>query len=74
MTHDPSLPPRWPTGSSSWTTGPGAGIGGFDEVKQSRIARVRSILAQVLGDIASYDTDLLSSSTGTGAYPEGGSN
>ena len=33
--------------------------GEFDEVKQSRIARVRVILTQLIGDIASYDTDLL---------------
>jgi ABC-type transporter Mla maintaining outer membrane lipid asymmetry ATPase subunit MlaF len=33
--------------------------GDFDEVKRSKHARVRSILAEVLKDIASYDTDLL---------------
>ncbi len=33
--------------------------GDFDEVKRSRNPRVRSILSQVLKDIASYDTDLL---------------
>ncbi len=33
--------------------------GDFDEVKMSHNARVRAILSQVLGQIASYDTDLL---------------
>jgi len=33
--------------------------GPFDEVKRSRVARVRAILSEVLKDIASYDTDLL---------------
>ncbi len=33
--------------------------GPFDDVKRSDNARVRSILARVLGEIASFDTDLL---------------
>ncbi len=33
--------------------------GSFDEVKRTTSARARSILSQVLGEIASYDTDLL---------------
>jgi len=33
--------------------------GDFDEVKRSRVPRVRIILSEVLKDIASYDTDLL---------------
>ncbi len=33
--------------------------GDFDEVRRSTNARVRAIIGQVLGDIASYDTDLL---------------
>jgi energy-coupling factor transporter ATP-binding protein EcfA2 len=33
--------------------------GDFDEVKRSKVPRVRAILAEVLKDIASYDTDLL---------------
>ena len=33
--------------------------GAFDEVKATKNTRARSILAQVLGEIASYDTDLL---------------
>lgn len=33
--------------------------GDFDEVKRSRNPRVRTILSEVLKDIASYDTDLL---------------
>ncbi len=33
--------------------------GDFDAVKRSRDARTRQILAEVLGEIASYDTDLL---------------
>jgi ABC-type transporter Mla maintaining outer membrane lipid asymmetry ATPase subunit MlaF len=33
--------------------------GDFDEVKRSRSPRVRSILSEILKDIASYDTDLL---------------
>ena len=33
--------------------------GDFDEVKRSRDGRTRAILSEVLGEIASYDTDLL---------------
>jgi ABC-type glutathione transport system ATPase component len=33
--------------------------GDFDEVKRSRVPRIRIILSEVLKDIASYDTDLL---------------
>ena len=33
--------------------------GSFDEVKRTRNARARAILSRVLGEIASYDTDLL---------------
>jgi phospholipid/cholesterol/gamma-HCH transport system ATP-binding protein len=33
--------------------------GDFDEVKRSKVPRIRSILSEVLKDIASYDTDLL---------------
>ena len=40
--------------------------GEFDEVRKTRDARTRSILAQVLGEIASYDTDLLALLDGEG--------
>jgi len=40
--------------------------GDFDEIKRSRHARVRAILSEVLKDIASYDTDLLSLLDGNG--------
>jgi ABC-type transporter Mla maintaining outer membrane lipid asymmetry ATPase subunit MlaF len=40
--------------------------GPFDEVKRTPVARVRSILSQVLGEIASYDTDLLQLLDGDG--------
>ena len=40
--------------------------GDFDEIKRSRHARVRAILSEVLKDIASYDTDLLSLLDGGG--------
>jgi len=40
--------------------------GDFDEIKRSRHARVRAILSEVLKDIASYDTDLLSLLDGKG--------
>jgi phospholipid/cholesterol/gamma-HCH transport system ATP-binding protein len=40
--------------------------GDFDEIKRSRHARVRAILSEVLKDIASYDTDLLSLLDGSG--------
>jgi ABC-type glutathione transport system ATPase component len=33
--------------------------GDFDQVKRSRDERTREILSEVLGEIASYDTDLL---------------
>jgi len=33
--------------------------GGFDAVKATGDPRVRGILSQVLGEIASFDTDLL---------------
>jgi ABC-type transporter Mla maintaining outer membrane lipid asymmetry ATPase subunit MlaF len=40
--------------------------GDFDEVRKTRDVRTRSILAQVLGEIASYDTDLLALLDGDG--------
>jgi phospholipid/cholesterol/gamma-HCH transport system ATP-binding protein len=49
--------------------------GDFDELKRTRNARVRTILSQVLGEIASYDTDLLELlNEGAGEEPPGGSN
>ena len=44
--------------------------GDFDQVKRSRNARARSILSQVLGEIASYDTDLLGLLEGEDSLPE----
>ena len=43
--------------------------GDFDEIKRSRHARVRAILSEVLREIASYDTDLLSLLDGNGEDP-----
>ncbi len=43
-----------------------AAVGAFDEVKRSREPRVRQILSEVLGEIASFDTDLLSLLDGGG--------
>jgi phospholipid/cholesterol/gamma-HCH transport system ATP-binding protein len=40
--------------------------GAFDEVKATRNARARAILSQILGQIASYDTDLLQLLDGEG--------
>jgi phospholipid/cholesterol/gamma-HCH transport system ATP-binding protein len=49
--------------------------GAFDELKHTRNPRVRTILSQVLGEIASYDTDLLELlNEGEGDGPSGGSN
>jgi phospholipid/cholesterol/gamma-HCH transport system ATP-binding protein len=50
--------------------------GAFDEIKQTRDARTRAILAQVLGEIASYDGDLLELLGGDadGGSKHGGSN
>jgi phospholipid/cholesterol/gamma-HCH transport system ATP-binding protein len=45
--------------------------GAFDDVKKTRDARTRAILAQVLGEIASYDGDLLEL---LGGDADGGSN
>jgi phospholipid/cholesterol/gamma-HCH transport system ATP-binding protein len=47
-------------------TGRLAAEGGFDEVKRSADPDVRSILSEVLGEIASFDTDLLSLLGGEG--------
>ena len=44
--------------------------GDFDQVKRTRNARARSILSQVLGEIASYDTDLLGLLEGDDLAPE----
>jgi len=59
VTHDPTLTATLADRLVIMDAGQVVEAGGFDEVKKSRHARVRAILAQVLGEIASYDTDLL---------------
>lgn len=71
VTHDPALTATLADRLVIMDVGEVLESGGFDEVRQSRNTRVRSILAQVLGEIASYDTDLLALLDGS---PEDGSN
>jgi ABC-type transporter Mla maintaining outer membrane lipid asymmetry ATPase subunit MlaF len=59
VTHDPQLTSTLADRLLVMDAGQILALGRFDEVKRSRSARVRSIISQVLGEIASYDTDLL---------------
>ncbi len=59
VTHDPQLTSTLADRLVVMDAGAVIAAGPFDEVKRSTSARVRSILSQVLGQIASYDTDLL---------------
>jgi ABC-type multidrug transport system ATPase subunit len=43
-----------------------AAVGAFDAVKHSPVSKVREVLSEVLGEIASFDTDLLSLMEGGG--------
>jgi phospholipid/cholesterol/gamma-HCH transport system ATP-binding protein len=59
VTHDPQLTSTLADRLLVMDAGQVLAMGRFDEVRKSRLPRVRAILAQVLGEIASYDTDLL---------------
>jgi ABC-type transporter Mla maintaining outer membrane lipid asymmetry ATPase subunit MlaF len=59
VTHDPRLTSTLADRLVILDAGMVRETGEFDEVKRSRDARTREILAEVLGEIASYDTDLL---------------
>lgn len=59
VTHDPQLTATLADRLVVMDAGKVLVSGEFDEVKRTRDVRARSILAQVLGEIASYDTDLL---------------
>jgi phospholipid/cholesterol/gamma-HCH transport system ATP-binding protein len=59
VTHDPQLTATLADRLVVMDTGQVLEAGDFDAVKKTRNARVRAILSQVLGEIASYDTDLL---------------
>lgn len=59
VTHDPRLASTLADRLLVLSTGTVAAEGSFDEVKGSRDPRVRGALVRVLGEIASFDTDLL---------------
>lgn len=59
VTHDPRLSSTLADRLVVMDGGSVREAGDFDAVKRSRDERTRQILAEVLGEIASYDTDLL---------------
>ena len=59
VTHDPQLTATLADRLLVMDAGQVLALGRFDEVRKSHLPRVRSIISQVLGEIASYDTDLL---------------
>jgi ABC-type hemin transport system ATPase subunit len=59
VTHDAQLTSTLADRLVIMDSGAVIAAGAFDEVKETTNTRARSILAQVLGEIASYDTDLL---------------
>ena len=59
VTHDAQLTTTLADSLVVMDAGEVIASGDFDEVKRSRNPRVRSILSEVLKDIAAYDTDLL---------------
>ena len=59
VTHDPQLTATLADRLVVMDAGKVLVTGEFDEVKRTHDVRVRAILSQVLGEIASYDTDLL---------------
>ena len=59
VTHDPRLASTLADRLVVLSAGTVAAEGTFDEVKRSADPRVRETLARVLGEIASFDTDLL---------------
>jgi phospholipid/cholesterol/gamma-HCH transport system ATP-binding protein len=59
VTHDPQLTTTLADRLVVMDAGSVIAVGDFDAVRRSPDARTREILAQLLGEIASYDTDLL---------------
>ena len=59
VTHDPQLTTTLADRLVVMDAGTVIAEGDFDAVRRSGDARTREILAQILGEIASYDTDLL---------------
>ena len=59
VTHDPQLTATLADRLVVMDAGKVLVTGEFDDVKRTRDVRARMILSQVLGEIASYDTDLL---------------
>jgi ABC-type multidrug transport system ATPase subunit len=59
VTHDPQLTTTLADRLVVMDAGKVIAEGDFDAVRRSGDARTREILAQILGEIASYDTDLL---------------
>lgn len=59
VTHDPQLTSTLADRLLVMDAGKVLALGRFDEVRKSHLPRVRSVISQVLGEIASYDTDLL---------------
>jgi len=59
VTHDPQLTSTLADRLLVMDGGQLLALGRFEEVRRSHLPRVRAILSQVLGEIASYDTDLL---------------
>ena len=59
VTHDPRLTSTLADRLVILDAGKVVETGEFDAVKRSRSGRTREILSEVLGEIASYDTDLL---------------
>jgi phospholipid/cholesterol/gamma-HCH transport system ATP-binding protein len=66
VTHDPELTATLADRLVVMDAGSVIASGSFDEVKRTTSTRARSILSQVLGEIASYDTDLLQLLDGEG--------
>lgn len=71
VTHDPELTAQLADRLVVMDAGQVIAAGDFDDVRQSHNARVRAILSQLLGQIASYDTDLLQLLDGEGRGQEG---
>jgi phospholipid/cholesterol/gamma-HCH transport system ATP-binding protein len=59
VTHDPQLTSTLADRLIVVDAGRVIAAGAFDEVKRTTNTRARSLMAQILGEISSYDTDLL---------------
>jgi phospholipid/cholesterol/gamma-HCH transport system ATP-binding protein len=66
VTHDPELTATLADRLVVMDAGAVIASGSFDEVKRTTNTRARSLLSQLLGEIASYDTDLLQLLDGDG--------